>query len=136
MGDIDIEVLVPLSKIVMPTLIEGMSELLANSEEAQEEMEDMEDVSVEISVPTIDMYLNMSIKDGKFTGGEGKLPDAELKLGMKKSAFLNLLQNEGDLVSAYMGGDVTLEGPLNKAMSLQSLFEILSDEYDFDLGIM
>lgn len=136
MGDIDIEALVPLSKVVMPTLIEGMSELLANSEEAQEEMADMEDVTVEVSIPSIDMYLYMTIIDGKFDGGEGKLPDAELKLGMKKNAFLNLLQNQGDLVSSYMSGDVTLEGPLNKAMTLQSLFEILSDEYDFDLGLM
>jgi len=136
MGDIDIEALVPLSKIVMPTLIEGMSELLANSEEAQEELEDMEDVSVEVAIPSIDMYIFMKIVDGKFTGGEGALPDAELKLGMKKSAFLSMLQGEGDLVSAYMSGDVTLEGPLNKAMTLQSLMEILSDEYDFDLGIM
>jgi len=136
MGDIDIDSLVPLAKVVMPTLIEGMAELLANSEEALEEMADMEEVSVEVSVPSIDMYLNMSIVDGKFIGGEGKLPDAELKLGMQKSAFLALLQNEGDLVSAYMSGTVTLEGPLNKAMSLQSLFEILSDEYDFDLGLM
>ena len=136
MGDVDVEALIPLSKIVMPTLIEGMTELIQNSEEAQEELEDMEDISVEVSIPEIDLYLHMTITDGKFDGGEGKLPDAELKLGMKKMAFLNMLKGEGDLVSSYMAGEVSLEGPLNKAMTLQSLMEILSDEFDFDLGIM
>ena len=136
MGDIDLDKLVPLAKTMMPMMIEGMTELLMKSEEAQEELEDMEDVTVEVSIPEIDLYLHMTILDGKFDGGEGKLPDAELKLGMKKTAFLKMVTGEGDLVTSYMSGEVTLEGPLNKAMTLQSLMEILADEFDFDLGIM
>jgi len=135
MGDIDVEALIPLAKLVMPTLFEGMQELLTNSEEAKEEMAEMEDITLEIAVPEIDFYMNIQIKDGSFSGGEGKLPDAELKVGVKRDVFLNLVKGEGDLVSAYMAGGMTLEGPLNKAMILQSLFEIMSDEYEFDVGI-
>ncbi|MHA1148288.1 MAG: SCP2 sterol-binding domain-containing protein [Promethearchaeota archaeon] len=135
MGDIDPEKLVPLAEVVMPTLFDGLGELIEASEEAKEELEDMEDMTVQISVPDLDIYLFVKLEDGKFSAGNGKLDNAELRLSMDKATFIEQMKGEGDLVSSYMSGAVTLEGPLNKAMAMNTLFEVISDEYEIDLGI-
>jgi len=136
MANIDAEELVPLAKVVLPAFFEGMTELVENSEEAKEEIEDMEDMRLQMSVPTLDVHMFMIIEGGKFKGGAGKIDNPELKITMDKGTFLNLMKGEGDLVSAYMSGGMSMEGPLNKAMQLQSLFEVIADEYDMDIGIM
>jgi putative sterol carrier protein len=134
MTNIDIEKLVPLAKVIMPGFFEGMTELVENSEEATEELEDMEDMRLMISVPELDVHMFMIIEGGKFTGGADKIDNAEMKIEVKKDTFLNLMRGEVDLVSAYMAGGMSMEGPLNKAMQLQSLFEVIADEYDMDIG--
>jgi putative sterol carrier protein len=134
MGTIDLEKLVPLAKVLMPAFFEGMTELVENSEEAKEELEDMEDMRLLISVPELDVHMFMIIEEGKFKGGAEKIDNPELKIEVKKDTFLNLMRSETDIVSAYMSGGVSMEGPLNKAMQLQSLFEAIADEYDFDIG--
>ena len=134
MGEIDPEKLVPLAEVVMPTLFDGLAELIDASEEAQEELEDMDDMTVQVAVPDIDVYMFVKLEDGKFSAGNGKI-EAELKLTMDKATFVEQMKGEGDLVSSYMSGAVSLEGPLNKAMALNTLFEVIADEYDLDIGI-
>jgi putative sterol carrier protein len=134
MSTIDLEKLVPLATVIMPGFFEGMTELVENSEEAKEELEDMEDMRLLISVPELDVHMFMIIEGGKFTGGAEKIDNPELKIEVQKDTFLNLMRSETDLVSAYMAGGMTMEGPLNKAMQLQSLFEVIADEYDMDIG--
>jgi len=135
MGRIDLEKLVPLAEVILPTFFEGMHELVENSEEAQEELEDMDDMRLLISVPELDVHLFMIVEDGKFSGGAEKIDNADMMITVEKDTFLNLMRGETELVSAYMAGGMTMEGQLNKAMQLQSLFEAVSDEYDFDIGL-
>lgn len=135
MADIDIEKLVPLAKVVMPSLFEGMGELFENSEEAKEELENMDDMSVQVAVPDLDVYMYVIVKGGKFTAGNGTIDNPELTLTMNKEAFIEQMQGKGSLVNAYMAGQVSLEGPINKAMALNTLFEVLADEYDMDIGL-
>ena len=134
MGDVDVDKLIPVAKVLMPTFFEGLADLIDASEEAKEELEDMEDMSIQLSVPDIDVYLYMVLKDKKFTAGIGKIDDAELRLTMNKEVFLEQMKGEGSLVNAYMAGAVSLEGPLNKAMAMNTLFEVIADEYDLDIG--
>ena len=133
-ADVNIEELVPLAKVIMPAFFEGMTELVENSDEAKEEIEEMEDMRLQILVPDLDVHMFMIIEEGKFTGGSGKIDNPELKITLEKETFLNLMKGDVDMVSAYMSGGMSMEGPLNKAMALQSLFDIIADEYDMDVG--
>ncbi len=135
MANIDIEELVPLAKVVMPTIFEGMSQLLAASEEAQDELEDQDDMAVQMQAPDLDVYVYMKIEEGKFSAGEGKIDDADLKITISKETFLKMMQGESNIMEAYMSGDVKAEGELAKAMALRPLLEIIADEYGLDLGI-
>ncbi len=135
MANVDIEELVPLAKVVMPTFFEGMAELIAASEDAQEELEDMDDMAMQMQVPDLDVYMYMKIADGKFSAGAGKTDDPDLTITINKDTFLKQMQGESDMMSAYMSGEIKMEGEMAKAMALRPLFEVLADEYGFEAGL-
>lgn len=125
--------LIPLAKVVMPAFFEGMAELLENSEEAMEEIEEMEDMKLMMEVPTMDIKIFIRVDDGKFTAGMGAIEGADLTITIEQDTFLQLMSGEVNMMNAYLGGGMTAEGTITKALALQSLFEILVDEYDFEM---
>ena len=135
MASIDIEELVPLANVVIPTLFEGMSILIENSEEAKEELEDMDDIKINLTVPELDTSIFIKIEGGKFKAGSGLVEEPDLTILIGKEAFIKLLQGQSDMMSAYMAGEIKLEGDMVKVMALGSLFEIFADEYGIDIGI-
>ena len=135
MASIDVEELVPLANVVMPTFFEGMAELIENSEEAKEELEDMDDMKMQMSVPDLDVHMFMVIEEGKFKAGTGKVDEPDLLITINKNTFLQQMQGESDMMSAYMSGDIKLEGEIAKVMALRPLFEILADEYGIEMGL-
>ncbi|MHA1301263.1 MAG: SCP2 sterol-binding domain-containing protein [Candidatus Helarchaeota archaeon] len=135
MANVDIEELVPLAKVVMPTFFEGMQELIEASEDAKEELEDMDDMALMMQVPDLDVYMYMRVTDGKFSAGSGKIDDADLTITINKETFLKQMQGEGDMMSAYMSGEIKMEGEMAKAMALRPLLEVLADEYGIEMGM-
>ncbi|MHA1230657.1 MAG: SCP2 sterol-binding domain-containing protein [Candidatus Helarchaeota archaeon] len=117
-------------------LFSGMKELLDASEEAQEELEDMEDMSLVISVPDMNLGIYIKIEDGKLDAGEGELEEADLKIKMGQDTFMKMVSGDIDAMQAYMSGEIQLEGDMTKAMAIRPLFDILADEYDFEIGLM
>ncbi len=136
MANVDVEQLIPLASVVMPTFFEGMAELIENSEEAKEELEDMDDMKMQMSVPDLDVHMYMVVKDTKFSAGTGKVEDPDLVVEINKDTFLKQMQGESDMMSAYMSGDIKLVGEIAKIMALRPLFEILGEEYGIDMGGM
>jgi len=136
MKTVDVEKLVPLANVIMPSFFEGMEDLIENSEEAKEELEDMEDMRLQISIPELDVYMFMIIEGGKIKAGSGKIDDPEATLSIDKKTFLELIKGSKDLMSGYMSGGMSYDGQLNKALALNTLFEIITDEYELDLGFM
>ena len=127
----DLEALMP---IVLPVLLEGMTELISASENAKDELEDMDNLTINLVVPEF-MTIAITVQDGVFkaeTASEGSEPD--LKIEMDKEVWFKLVKGEMDPVSGYMSGDLHMIGEITKAMQLRGLFELLSDEYDFDIG--
>lgn len=134
MANVDIEELVPLANVVMPTFFEGMTELIENSEEAKEELGDMDDMKIMMTVPDLDIAMFMQIEGGKFKAGSGQVDEPDLTISINKETFLKQMQGQSDMMSAYMSGDIKMEGEMAKAMALRPLLEILSDEYGMDIG--
>ncbi|MHA1310392.1 MAG: SCP2 sterol-binding domain-containing protein [Candidatus Helarchaeota archaeon] len=120
----------------LPVMFKGMQELLEASEEAQEELEDIDDMAIVISVPDMNVNIYMKIEEGKFSAGEGDIEDASLKIKMDESTFMKMATGDLDAMQAYMSGEIQLEGDMTKAMAIRPLLDVLADEYDFDLGLM
>ncbi|MBD3229499.1 MAG: hypothetical protein GF329_15045 [Candidatus Lokiarchaeota archaeon] len=136
LGDLDLEDMKEIIPKFLPVMFGGMKELLEASEEAQFELEDMDDMSMVISVPDLDVSIFMKIEEGKFDAGEGTVEDADLTITMSEENFMKLATGEMDAMQAYMSGEIQLEGDMTKAMAIRPLMDILADEYEFDLGLM
>ncbi len=132
MESTDLESLMPL---VLPIMLEGMTELINASGDAKDELEDIEDLTINIVVPDF-MTLAIVIKDCAFTAQTTPGQEPDLTIEMDKEAWFKLVRGEADPISSYMAGDLHMTGEMTKAMQLRGLFDILSDEYDFDIGSM
>jgi putative sterol carrier protein len=130
---IPVDDLIPLAKVLMPAFFEGMAELLENSEEAMEEIEEMESMKLMMEVPALDIKIFLQVEDGKFSAGMGDVEGADLTITIQKDTFLQLMSGEVNMMNAYLGGGMSAEGTITKALALQTLFEILVDEYDFEM---
>jgi len=126
----DLESLMPL---VFPIMLEGMTELINASGDAKDELEDIEDLTINIVVPDF-MTLAIVIQDCAFTAQTTPGAEPDLTIEMDKEAWFKLVRGEADPISSYMAGDLHMIGEMTKAMQLRGLFDILSDEYDFDIG--
>jgi putative sterol carrier protein len=120
----------------LPIMFGGMQELLDASEDAKDELEDMDDMAMMISVPDMNVQIFMKIEDGKFTAGEGEVDDPDLTIKMAEETFMKMATGDLDAMQAYMSGEVQLEGDMTKAMAIRPLMDILADEYEFDIGLM
>lgn len=128
----DLETLIP---IVMPVLLDGMTELIGASGDAKDELEDIGNLTINIVVPDF-VTLAIIIKDGVFKAQSTAGAEPDLTIDMDKEAWFKLMRGEADPVSSYMAGELHMTGEMTKAMQLRGLFDILSDEYDFDIGSM
>lgn len=119
--------------IVMPIMLDAMTELIGASGDAKDELEDIGNLTINIVVPDF-MTLAIIIADGKFKAQSTAGAEPDLTIDMDKEAWFKLVRGEADPVSAYMAGDLHMTGEMTKAMQLRGLFDILSDEYDVDIG--
>ncbi len=136
MAKLDLEKLKPLANIVLPFLFESFAELVESSDEIKVECEKVEDMSIQVGVPDMDIYMHVIIEGGKFRGGMGKIDNPELSMSMNKNSVIEQMQGKGNLVSSYLAGNILLEGKINKAMALYSIVELIADVYDIDLQFL
>ena len=100
-------------------------EIFANQNpDAQEEMEDV-DLTVKMSVEDVGDYY-MKIEDCKMVTSSEPFDDVSLSISMDKDTIGELITS-GDAVSAYMSGDIEVEGEIAQALAFQQLVEFLLD---------
>ncbi|MHC1592202.1 MAG: SCP2 sterol-binding domain-containing protein [Candidatus Helarchaeales archaeon] len=133
MAEFDVDEAIELIKKFMPVMFDAMKEFAEQNEDIQEELEDTEDVAISMVVEDGDFAMTFIVKDGKFDYKLEQVPDADLVMKMPKEVMANLMAGEGDPMQAYMSGDIKAEGNLAKAMALRSIFEIMGDEFGFNL---
>ncbi|MEM7031597.1 MAG: SCP2 sterol-binding domain-containing protein [Chloroflexota bacterium] len=65
---------------------------------------------------------NVTFADGKVSVNEGGSEDADLKLSMDATDFVDMTQGNLNPMQAFMGGKIKLDGDMGLAMKLQNLF--------------
>jgi len=93
----------------------------------------MDDMTIHLVVPDF-VTIAISVHEGVFKADTSSEAEPDLKIDMEKEVWFKLMKGEADPVSSYMAGDLHMTGEIQKAMQLRGLFEILSDEYDFDMS--
>jgi putative sterol carrier protein len=93
------------------------------SEELREELEDM-DIAVQMVITDKDKKFWVKVQEGNMEYGEGELDNPSFTFSSNFETGAGMLFGKVDATSAYMAGDITVEGNLQDAMAFQEIIEL------------
>jgi len=104
-------------------------QLAEESEDLKEELEDM-DIAVQMILTDIDKKFWVKAKEGTLEYGEGEIDDPSFTFSATSEVGAGMLYGEVDATSAYMAGDITVEGNLQDAMAFQEIIELAMEAFE------
>ncbi len=104
-------------------MMEFFKQVSKDSEDLAEELEDM-DITVQMVLTDIDKKFWIKATAGDLTYGEGATEAPSFTFSATKAVGAGMLFGEVDATSAYMAGDITVEGNLQDAMAFQEIIEL------------
>jgi len=113
-------------------MFEFIKQLGQENEELKEELEDMDKLIMQMEVTDIDYKYWVSFGEGVVDYGEGENDDATVTMKATQSTWAGLASGEVDATSAYMSGDLVIEGNLQDAIAfgeVQSLATELGADF-------
>ena len=113
----------------LPLLFRFSKELLTENEELREEYMDVE-MNVALVLTDFDKKFWVKIKDADFEYGEGAIEDASFTLTASSNAMIKILFGETDATSAYMAGEISVEGDLARAMEFNEIIELGMEQFE------
>lgn len=98
-------------------LFEFMKQLGAENEEFKEELEDIDTIVAQMEVTDIDYKYWVKFGEGAVDYGEGASDEATVTMKAAQATWTGLSAGEIDSTSAYMSGDLVIEGNLQDAIA-------------------
>ena len=114
-------------------IYEFVKQISAESNDLKEELEDMDAFTAQISITDPEFKTWLKIGDGKFEYGKGEADDPSFTLSCNYEIMGGMMAGEIDSTSAYMSGDLTIEGNLQDAIAYGEYLS-LAMEVAQDLG--
>ena len=108
---------------------ELFKQISKENEDLKEEIEDM-DIAVQMVISDIDKKYWVTVKEGVMNYGEGDVDNPSFTFSATKDVGTSLLFGETDATSAYMAGDITVEGNLRDAMAFQQIIELATEAFE------
>jgi len=96
-------------------IFEFFKQFAAENEEFKEELEDIDTIVVQIVVTDIDYKFWIKLGEGTVDYSEGGSDDATVTMKATQATFGGVTSGEIDATSAYMSGDLVIEGNLQDA---------------------
>ncbi len=103
-------------------------EVCNESEDIQEEVEDWDRVFQIQMEGKEDFYF--TIKEGKFSSATGTAADKDITLEMEAETAAGIFSGEVDATSAYMSGELKIQGALPDAVKFRTLTELVREELE------
>jgi len=104
-------------------VMEFFKQISKDSEDLAEELEDM-DITVQMVLTDVDKKYWIKATSGDLTYGEGAVDSPSFTFSATKNVGAGMMFGEVDATSAYMAGDITVEGNLQDAMAFQEIIEL------------
>ncbi|MEJ2251133.1 MAG: SCP2 sterol-binding domain-containing protein [Candidatus Lokiarchaeota archaeon] len=104
-------------------------QIAEEDEDLKEELEDM-NIRVQMIITDLDKKYWVTVEDGKFDYGEGELDDPSFTFSATSEVGAGMLYGEVDATSAYMAGDITVDGNLQDAMAFQEIIELAMEAFE------
>lgn len=106
-----------------------IKEISLENEDLKEELEDM-DIAISLVLTDSDRKTWMTVKEGVLEYGEGDVENPSFTMSSTLEVGAGILLGEVDATSAYMAGDITVEGNLQDAMAFQEIIELALEAYE------
>ena len=92
-----------------------IKEVSTSNEDLKEELEDM-DIAIQMVITDADKKFWLSVKEGNLDYGDGEVENPSFTMSSNLEVGAGILMGEVDATSAYMAGDITVEGNLQDAI--------------------
>ncbi len=98
-------------------MYEFIKQLGAENEELKEELEDIDTILVQMEVTDVNYKYWVKFGEGAVEYAEGESEDASVTMKATQATWTELSSQEIDSTSAYMSGDLVIEGNLQDAIA-------------------
>ncbi|TFF85587.1 MAG: SCP2 sterol-binding domain-containing protein [Promethearchaeota archaeon] len=98
-------------------IYEFVKQFSMENEELQEELEDINEFQAQIHISDPEFKCWIKLGDGKFEYGENEIEDPSFTLSCTQEIMGGMMQGEIDSMSAYMSGELTIDGNLQNSMA-------------------
>ena len=106
-----------------------IKQVSVENEDLKEELEDM-DIAIQMVINDVDKKYWLTVKEGKLDYGEGDVENPSFTMSSTLEVGAGIMMGEVDATSAYMAGDITVEGNLQDAMAFQEIIELALEAYE------
>ena len=106
-----------------------IKDVSTSNEDLKEELEDM-DIAIQMVITDADKKFWLSVKEGNLDFGDGEVENPSFTMSSNLEVGAGILMGEVDATSAYMAGDITVEGNLQDAMAFQEIIELALEAYE------
>jgi putative sterol carrier protein len=110
-------------------LFEIIKALSEESEELQDEVENA-DLSVQFLTTDTDLQFWIEIRNNEIKYGQGHGPEISVTLSGEQEIITGILSQDVDATSAYMSGDLIIDGDLQDAMAFGEIGELARREME------
>ena len=109
-------------------MYEFVKQVAKENEDIKEELEDV-DILVQLIVSDADYHYWVKMGDGKVEYGEGDTDDPSVTMTATGATWTGLGSGEIDSTSAYMSGDLQIDGNLQDAIAYGEILGMAMDEF-------
>ena len=109
-------------------IFEFAKQLAEENEDLKEELEDIDILVAQLVVTDIDYKYWVKMGDGSIDYGEGEGDDPSVTMSATGATWAGLSSGEIDSTSAYMSGDLVIDGNLQDAIAFGEIQDIAKEE--------
>lgn len=110
-------------------VFEFFKQIAQENDDLKEEVEDM-DITVQQNITDVDRKFWIKAQNGAIDYGEGDVDNPSFTFSCTMTVGAGMLFGEVDATSAYMAGDITVEGNLQDAMKFQEIIELAMESFE------
>jgi len=109
-------------------MYEFVKQMVDESEDLKEELDDIDTMVVQLIVTDADFKYWVKLGDGSVDYGEGDGADPSVTMSATGATWSGLSSGEMDSTSAYMSGDLVIDGNLQDAIAYGEILAIAMEE--------
>lgn len=109
-------------------LCEALKQLAVENEDIKEEIEDMDLTTVQFDWTDVGYKYWVKFGEGQVDYGEGEVEDPSVTMKATSTTWAGMGSGDIDATSAYMSGDLQIEGNLQDAIAYGEINGMVGDE--------